>query len=60
MDEKIALMVNTDGSFEVRAYSYGSVRQVSWGATLEVALQNAIANLGHALVIPISGPSTDF
>lgn len=58
MGDGIALIVNPDGSFEVRASNYGSQRQVAWAQTLDDCLRMAASNLGHAIVIPISGPDS--
>lgn len=58
MNDGIALIVNPDGTFEVRRLNYGSQRQVSWSESLADALSQAALVLGYPLVIPMSGPGT--
>lgn len=59
MNEKIALIVLRDGSFEVRgSIDGGSSYQVSWSQNIGECLSMAVNSLGHPLVLPLSGPNT--
>lgn len=62
MNEKIALIVNLDGSFEVRKSIDGGLSsiQISWAPDLAGCLAMASQKLNHPLVLKISGPDTSF
>lgn len=54
MTNHIALIINPDGSFEVRRQNCGSVHQLAWHTDLCTCLQMAATIAGHQLVIPIT------
>lgn len=60
-DKRIALIVDQYGSFQVRTMDEdGYQRQVGYGENLEDCLRQAAMQLGHHLVIPVSGPDSVF
>lgn len=60
MNAGIALIVSNYGSFALRVMDeYGGQREIAHSNSLEDCLRDAAINLGHPLVIPISGPNTE-
>lgn len=61
MNEKIALIVNQWGTFSVNHIDPGGQQAViADDESLEECLRRAAVKLGYPLVIPISGPTTQF
>lgn len=57
---KLALMANTDGSFEVREMDdFGNQQQISWAPDLGQCLSMAAVRLGYPVILTLHGRDTD-